>query len=155
MRKLQKEEQIKAYLQAGLDRSANKNDKKNKASHLSLTIEYALQIDHDTTGALRIKKNSMGKDWEKSPEKFYTFSKWCLARKVNLKESEMLARKATKFAKGNDFKAQVFHTVAEVCFIRGKLEDAIKFGDLAIENDPGNMSYSDAMDIYLEKWEKR
>ncbi len=120
-----------------------------------LRIEYILQIDHDTSKAIGTKKESMGEDWLKNPEKFFTFSKWCLERRINLEEAEWLARNAIKYAKGAEFKSQVYNTVAEICFVRDNLEDAISFLDLAIEQDPGNIQYQDKMDLYLGKWEKR
>jgi hypothetical protein len=51
-RKLEKEDQIKKYLQAGIDMSANAKDEKNKNAHNALKIEYMLQIEHDTVNGL-------------------------------------------------------------------------------------------------------
>jgi len=154
-RKLEKEEHVKKYLQAGLDFTSEARDKKNSDTHTSLLIEYALQVENDTIKAITMKKKSMGADWTKNPEKFYNYAKWCLQRKVALSEAETLARKAAHYAKGTEFKAQVLSTLAEICFAQGKLEEAIKFIDLAIEQDPGNTNYQDAQDIYLEQWGKR
>ncbi|UCC79881.1 MAG: tetratricopeptide repeat protein [Candidatus Zixiibacteriota bacterium] len=154
-RKLEKEEYVKKYLQAGLDAAAGSRDEKNRDTHTSLSIEYALQVENDTIKAITMKKKSMGTDWTKNPEKFYNYSKWCLERKVALSEAEMLAKKAAHLAKGAEFKAQVYNTIAEICFARGNLEEAIKIMDLAIEQDPGNMQYQDRQEQYLEQWEKR
>jgi tetratricopeptide (TPR) repeat protein len=72
-----------------------------------------------------------------------------------LPEAEYLARQATKYAQEGDFKAQVYSTLAELCYVQGKLEEAIEFVDLAIEQDPGNTNYQDNQDHYLKEWEKR
>jgi tetratricopeptide (TPR) repeat protein len=153
-RKLEKEDQVEKYLRAGLDLTANDTDEKNKGRHTSLQIEYMLQVEHDTTKAVAAQKNTLGSDWLRNPEKFYNFSKWCLERRVNLPEAEYLARQATQYAQDGDFKAQVYNTVAELCYVQGNLADAIKFSDLAIEQDPGNIGYRDNQDQYLEEWEK-
>ena len=154
-RRLEKEEHVKKYLQAGLDATAEASDKKTSDTHTSLLIEYALQVENDTIKAITMKKESMGADWTKNPEKFYNYSKWCLERKVALSEAEMLAKTAARYAKGAEFKAQVYNTIAEICFVRNKLEEAIEVIGLAIEQDPGNTQYQDAQDLYLEQWEKR
>jgi tetratricopeptide (TPR) repeat protein len=154
-RKLEREEYVKKYLQAGLDVTAGARDKKNKDKHTALQIEYALQVDNDTVKAITMKKQSMGPEWNKSPEKFYNYSKWCLERKVALSEAEYLAKTAARYAKGSEFKAQVYGTIAEICFVQGNLEEAIEFIDLAIEQDPGNTKYQDRQDHYLEQWGKR
>jgi tetratricopeptide (TPR) repeat protein len=154
-RKLEKENQVKKYLQAGIDLTANARDDKNKKTHNALKIEYMLQVEHDTARAIDAQKNSLGSDWLRNPEKFYGFSKWCLERRVNLPEAEYLARQATKYAQEGDFKAQVYNTVAELCYVQGKLAEAIEFVDLAIEQDPGNTGYQDNQDHYLQEWEKR
>ncbi len=154
-RKLEKEEYVKKYLQAGLDAAAVSGNRNNDDTHASLLIEYALQVENDTIKAITKKKESMGADWTKNPEKFYNYSKWCLERKVALSEAEFLAKKAAHLAKGAEFKAQVYNTLAEICYARGNLEEAIKIMDLAIEQDPGNTQYQDRQDQYLEQWEKR
>ncbi len=154
-RKLEKEEHVKKYLQAGLNITAESRDKKSSDTHTSLLTEYALQVENDTIKAITMKKESMGTDWTNNPEKFFNYSKWCLERKVALGEAEMLARTAVQYARGAEFKARIYNTVAEICFARDNLEEAIKYIDLAIEQDPGNTQYKDAQDLYLEQWEKR
>ncbi|UCE65891.1 MAG: tetratricopeptide repeat protein [Candidatus Zixiibacteriota bacterium] len=154
-RKLEKEGQVKKYLQAGIDLTANARDEKNKNTHNALKVEYMLQIEHDTVKAIAAQKSSLGPDWLRNPEKFYTFAKWCLERRVNLPEAEYLARQAAKYAQEGDFKAQVYNTVAELCYVQGKLAEAVEFADLAIGQDPGNTNYQDNQDRYLEEWEKR
>lgn len=154
-RKLEKEEYVKKYLQAGLKASDVSGGRKNDDTRTSLLIEYALQVENDTAKAITMKKESMGAEWTRSPDKFYNYSKWCLERKVALSEAELLARKAASLAKGAEFKAQVYNTLAEICFARGNLEEAIKIMDQAIEQDPGNTQYQDRQDQYLEQWGKR
>jgi tetratricopeptide (TPR) repeat protein len=154
-RQLGKEDYLKKYLQAGLDMAAGAPDQKNRDTHTALRIEYALQIEHDTSEALTMKKEDLGADWQKNPDKFYNFAKWCLERKVNLQEAEALARTAVNYAQDGEFKGQVLHTAAEICFARGNLEDAIAFIDQAIKQDPGNAAYMDAQDLYLENWGKK
>jgi tetratricopeptide (TPR) repeat protein len=151
-RKLHKEEYVKKYLDAGLKNSSQARDQKSRDDHTLLLIEYALQVENDTTKAINMKKQSLGADWTNNPEKFYNYSKWCLERKVALGEAETIARKAVRYAKAGEFKGQVYNTLAEICFARDKLEEAIKLMDLAIEQDPGNAAYHDKQDEYLEKW---
>lgn len=154
-RKLKKEDQVGKYLQRGIDLTANAADDKNRNIHKALKIEYLLQVDHDTVKAVNDQKSTLGEDWLRNPEKFYSFAKWCLERRVDLPEAEYLAREATKYAQDGDFKGQVYNTVAELCYVQGKLEDAIKFSDLAIEQDPGNINYQDNQEHYLEEWGKK
>jgi tetratricopeptide (TPR) repeat protein len=153
-RKLDKEGYVKKYLNAGLESTSQARDKNSRDDHTLLLIEYALQVENDTTKAINMKKQGLGADWTNNPEKFYNYSKWCLERKVALAEAETLARKALGYAKEGEFKGQVYNTLAEICFARDKLEEAIKLMDLAIEQDPGNAAYQDRQDEYLEKWGK-
>jgi tetratricopeptide (TPR) repeat protein len=154
-RKLKKEDQLEKYLQVGITLTANARDEKDKSKHDALKIEYMLQVEHDTAKAINAQKNSLGSDWRRKPDKFYNFAKWCLERRVNLPEAENIARHATKYAQDGDFKAQVYNTVAELCYVQGKLEEAIEFVDLAIGQDPGNTNYQDNQERYLKDWENR
>lgn len=154
-RKLGKEDRLRKYLQAGIDITSGAKNPKDRNTHSSLLIDYALQIQHDTSGALSMKKRDMGEGWKENPEQFYNFAKWCLERKVNLAEAETLARSALQYAKDGEFKASVYYTTAEICFERGDLENAIVFIGQAMKQDPGNTIYMDAQDKYLENWGKK
>lgn len=147
-RKKEQTNSIGFYLKAGVEaaqRSRNPNDAENLAV---LRADYALYVDHDTSGALEIRKTSLGQGWKKKPEKFYNFAKWCAERKINLGEAEFYARESVRLAADNEFKAKVLFTLAEICHAQGKLDEAISLVDQAIDLDPKQDSFFETLVQY-------
>jgi len=140
--------QIKKYLQAAIDITANRQDVKTQKDNALLKSEYALYVDKDTVKAIGIKKSTMPANWEKSPEEFYTFAKWCLERKINLEQAERFTRQAVQMASPGEFKGKVLSTLASICDARGNHQEAIKQIKLAIAEDPKNSSYSDLLEEF-------
>jgi len=149
-RKLNKTDQIDKYLQLGLKASANNKSPNMIKANNQLKIDYTLYIKKDTAKAIKIKKESLGQDWENNPDKFYSFSKWCLDRLINLDEAEMLARRASNMAEPGEFKAGVLGVLAEILYSRGKTDEAIKHINQAIAQNKKMDKYKQQLKKYLD-----
>ena len=136
-----KTNQIATYLQAGIDATANSQDKKTKESHDLFLADRALYISGDTAEAIRIRKASLGRDWEIDPARFYPFARWCFERRINLEEAEMYTRMAVDRASQGKFKAKLLNLLAEICNARGNTEEAVRLTEMAIDQDPDNEQY--------------
>lgn len=147
-RRMGQTDRISKYLQAGVEAASNSR-RPNDTKHLAdLEAEYALYADRDTSLAIDIKKNSLGGDWTKKPDKFYNFAKWCAVRKINLDEAEYYTRKAVKRAKGDEFSAKVRDTLAEIAYARGDLDEAIYLMEEVIRLNPEEEKYFDRLRQY-------
>jgi thioredoxin-related protein len=140
--------QIRKYLQAAIDITASRPDAKTQKDNALLKSEYALYVDKDTVRAIDIKKSTMPASWEKSPEEFYGFAKWCLEREINLEQAERFTRQAVQMASPGEFKGKVLSTLASICDARGNHQEAIKQIKLAIAEDPKNSSYKDLLEEF-------
>lgn len=150
-RKYDKTDRIAKYLQAGIDATASSRKESVRESHLLFLADYALYVSQDTIEAIQTKKTSMGDNWSSDPEKYYGYAKWCLERKIGLEEAEHYAREAGKRAYAGEFRAKVLNTLAEICYIRGNANEAIRLIEMAIEQDPENDSYREQLERFREK----
>jgi tetratricopeptide (TPR) repeat protein len=140
-RKVGRTDDIAKYLQAGIDITDSREDKKSKDQHTTLIADQALYVKKDTAGAISIKKESLGPDWGKKPQIFYSFAKWCLERNIDLSEAEKFASKAIEGSTEGKFRASILVTLADIYKARGKTDDAVKTMELAIQQDPQNSYY--------------
>ncbi len=147
-RKYDKTDRIAKYLQAGIDATANSRKESVRESHMLFLADYALYVNEDTVEAIKIKKTSMGDNWSSDPEKYYGYAKWCLERKIRLEEAEHYAREAGKRAYAGEFRAKVLNTLAEICFVRGDMSEAIRLIEMAIEQNPENDSYREQLERF-------
>ena len=138
-KKLGMSDRIGKYLQAGLNITAG--DSRYKEKHENFRADSALYIRKDTALCLEIKKASMGDNWINERDKFYMFSKWCLDREINLEEAEIHARRAIDLVYPGKYRARVYNTVAEICYARGDINEAISMIFLAAKEDPDNILY--------------
>ena len=140
-RKFENTDSLPKFLDSGIQAATdNRHPEYNEDRHL-LIAEHALQISHDTAKAIEIKEISMGDDWERNPNKFYNYSKWCLERKINLGAAEMYARRAVEVSANPEFKARVLSTLTDIYEARGNLQGALEAMEMAIENHPENPYY--------------
>jgi hypothetical protein len=100
---------------------------------------------------VEIRKTSLGTGWENNPEKFFNFAKWCLERKIDLEEAETFARQAVDWASSDKLKVSVYNTLAGICEIRRKLDDAIRAMQIATGQDPSNEKYATELDRLTAK----
>ncbi len=149
-RKYDKTGRIAKYLQAGIDATSNGRKESVRESHMLFMADYALYVNIDTAEAVNIKKTSLGDNWLSNPEKYYGYAKWCLERKIKLDEAEHYAREAGKRAYAGEFRAKVLNTLAEIVFIRGDTNEAIRLIDMAIEQDPEKDSYKEQRKRFQE-----
>jgi tetratricopeptide (TPR) repeat protein len=144
-RKFYRAKDAKKYLQAGIDIALGPNENKKDPMYRTLLADYKLYIEDDTTLATKIKKITLGQGWEEDRDKFYDYAQWCLEREINLEEAELYARKAINLVYPGMYRARVLNTVADICFARGKVEEAIKMINAAIDEDPDNRLYQNQL----------
>lgn len=147
-RKMGKTDLITKYLLAGINATAGSQISQLRESHELLRADYALHVAGDTTGAITLKKKVMGEGWQDNRDKFYEFAKWCLERKINLREAEEYARQTVNLVYPGRIRAMVLNTVAEIVYARGDIEKAIGVIKLAIEQEPENDFYADQLERF-------
>lgn len=147
-RKFDRTEKLDKYLETGMQSAININTEQMNARYNDLKAERQLQLQYDTLGAVKTKKFSLGRGWENDRNKFYSFADWCLERKINLEEAEMYALKAINLTQPGPYRARAYHTAAEICYQRGKIEQALENIDAAIAEHPDNPFYKEERTRY-------
>jgi tetratricopeptide (TPR) repeat protein len=150
-RRVGRTETLKKYLQAGIEATSGSTNSTIQAYYVLLKADYALHVDGDTAEAVRIKKESQGPGWEQDRDKFYSFARWCLQRKIDLEEAEMYARKAINLVYPGRARAIVYNTLAEICAARGERQKALKAMELAVRENPDNEYYRKQLEEFREK----
>ncbi len=154
-RKYNNTENLEKYLDYALKSLKQTNTVNLTRMRMLLLSEHALLIKGDTVAAIEIQKSSLGDGWENNPPRYYRFVRWCLEREINLEEAEMYARKAVESAPEGEFKAGVYKTLAEVCYARGKLDEAVIAIENAIDIDAGNHEYMNLWEKYVAELEDK
>jgi tetratricopeptide (TPR) repeat protein len=154
-RKLDKTDDLRKYIQAGLDLTAKATDNKNRSYHQQFQMDYVLHVEHDTTRAIGMKKASLGDGWETSPDKFYDFAEWCLERKINLEEARKFAVQATEIASAGVSKGRTIKTAAEIYDAMGDTKKAVGLMEEAMEQDPSNSYYEELWNDFRRKLQGR
>nr|MBN2277339.1 thioredoxin family protein [candidate division Zixibacteria bacterium] len=124
------------YLQKGLDLTRATQTEESIAAYDLFRGDQALYARHDTAGAIVIQQTSLGPDWQKDPEKYFAFARWCLERKIHLDEAETYARQALQRATGDRFRAMIMATIGQICEARGNSDQAEAMYKAAVETDP-------------------
>lgn len=149
-RKLERTENIIPYINAAIKATEGRDGNLEK-DNILLKSESALYIEKNSAKATTIKKSTLSPGWENKPDQFYSYSKWCLERKINLEEAESFARKAVNMASPGKFRGKILSTLSSICDVREKHDAAVQFIQKALENDPGNKSYSEKLAEFKEK----
>jgi len=127
---------LESYLMAGIEATSRRTDEAGIGLHRDLLADYALHALGDTTEALSVKKKALGDGWEKNLAKCFQFGEWCFRRNINLADAERYVRMATDKATGDKFRASHLRMLAEICFARGKTQEAIQLADQALALEP-------------------
>jgi len=150
-RKSDRSEAIAKYLQAAIAATENPSNPGFKKDNILLKSEYALCIEKDTVEAINLKVSTLSKDWLNKPDDYYGYAKWCLDHKVDLANAEMLAKKAIGMASPGEFRGKVYNTLAMICATRENYTDAVKYMQLAIQDDSKTGFYNDMLDELIKK----
>lgn len=154
-RKFDNTDSLQKYLDAGIEAANKSQIPKDKETRYLLVAEHALQIAHDTAKAIEIKELSMGSGWDKNPDKFYEYARWCLERKVDLGQAEYFARMAVSACPDGEQKARVLNVLAEIYDARGNYQGAIEAAQMAVENHPENPFYQTQLEKFQEELAKQ
>jgi len=127
---------IEPYLTAGIEATFRRTDEAGIDLHRDLLADYALHVLNDTTEALSVKKRALGERWESDPERYFRFGEWCYRRNINLAAAEEYVRRASQKASGDKFQATHLRLLAEICYARGKVDEAIELANQALTLDP-------------------
>ncbi len=142
------------YLMGGIKALAGLKDSRSSEARIDFKADYSLYAKHDTTEALAIKQNSLGNNWQNDPERFYKYSKWCLARLIDLDKAEHYVRLASKRASSGEFRASVLQTLAKICDARGNTAEAVGIMQKCLEEAPDDVRYSEYLDGLIDKLER-
>jgi tetratricopeptide (TPR) repeat protein len=150
-RKFDNYKYLEKYLQAGINATANSRDRKFMFSHENLKADYEFHIKGDSAGASRIKVASLGKDWNKKPNKVFELVKWYAERKIFLTTAKQYCDWLLTTAQEDKHKAQVYNSLADVYEGMGNIEKAYEAIETAISLDPDHPLYKTNFDEILEK----
>jgi len=142
-------DRIAKYLEAGARATSSLTDQQGIAMNRDLVADYALHVLNDTARAIGIKKLALGKGWETDPARYYQYGEFCLQRKIDLLQAENYVRMATNKASDGKFKAKHLRLLAEILFVLGRTDEAIRTGEEAIDQDPTSAYF----DEKLKKWQ--
>jgi tetratricopeptide (TPR) repeat protein len=149
-RKKGQTDRLRKYIRAGLLATENTTNPYLKDYYTNFQVDWALYIEGDTAKAISLKKRSLPAGWEDDPGEFFKFARYCLERKINLEEAESHARRAAQRVRPGPTAAQVYATLAEICFELGNYHDAVAFGEEAVIQDPSSPHYQDHLERYQE-----
>jgi thioredoxin-related protein len=127
---------IEKYLMAGIERTAKRTDQAGLDLHRDLLSDYSLHVLNDTTEAVIIKKKALGARWNTDPVRYFRFGEWCLRRNINLDEAEHYIRLATEQTTEDKPRAAHLRVLAELCFARGRTDEAIRLANESLALDP-------------------
>ncbi len=135
-------DRIGPYLKAGIGASSSRRDDKGRKLNADLKADFALYSEHDTLGAIAIKKAALGENWTTDLNTYYPFGSWCYERRINLVEAQRYVQHASDRASDGAFKARHLSLLANICEARGLIDEAVRHAEQAVEQDPENESYT-------------
>ncbi len=97
-----------------------------------VSVDFAVIIDKDPQGALRLKRKLLPSGWESRPSDLNKFAWWCFQNSINLEEAEKLARKAVSLSEPGREQANYLDTLAELVNLRGDTAGAIELIEKAL-----------------------
>ena len=139
-------DRIGPYLKAGISASSERRDDKGRKLNADLKADFALHAEHDTLGAIAIKKAALGENWTTDLNTYYPFGSWCYERRINLVEAQRYVQHACKRASDGPFKAKHLSLLANICEARGFIDEAVRHAEQAVEQDPEKESYTEQLD---------
>jgi tetratricopeptide (TPR) repeat protein len=145
-RKFDRTDSLAKYIDLALKLSAGQTDARTVESRTLLLAEKALQLEGDTARALSLKKSTLGSNWGRNPKVMYEYAKWCLKRKVNLREAEEITQKVVDFTPEGELRARVYSVLADILVEQGRLKEAAQTVVTAIENHPENPFYVEKLE---------
>jgi tetratricopeptide (TPR) repeat protein len=124
------------YLKAAVEETARSKEEGVLNKRLNLLADYALYIAKNPDQAVAHKKEAQPKGWMEDAVQLNEFAWWCFENRVNLPEAERLALKGVELAKPGREKANICDTLAEICNVLGRTEDAVRYSRQAVSEDP-------------------
>jgi len=141
----------KKYVQAGLDVTANAQDRKFSLSHENIMADYKLHFEGDSAAASQIKISILGPGWNKSPNKVLQLARWYAEREVYLDSAYRYCSWLLSVANDDKQQAQVYSIVAMIYDARGDLDKAFTAAKKAVELDADHPFYQNQFDEFLER----
>jgi hypothetical protein len=142
---------LEPYAQPALEAAEDLEDENLQPLARDVRIAKALVMDGDPERAVALEREALPEGWQEDAGELNEFAWWCFENEVNLAEAETLARKGVELAESSSQRAMILDTVAEICHLRGKCDEAVSLMAEAVEEDPGNEHYQQQ----LERFEKR
>ncbi len=144
---------MEKFLKLGLEASADNDDPGIQRTHILMQVDYNLYITGDTMSAIDHKKSTMKSGWTEDAVSLNSFAWWCYENMVNLEEAETLARKGAELSEPGHSKAMILDTVAHILKARGNIEEAIKFMEQAIAEDPEYKQWPKTLEKFKKELE--
>jgi tetratricopeptide (TPR) repeat protein len=145
---------LEPYAGPALEAGESVEEESLERLHRNVRIAKALVLDQDPERAVALKKESMPDGWKDDPDQLNEFAWWCFENEVNLAEAEQMARKGVELAEPGSQRARILDTVAEICNLRGKCEEAVSLMARAVEDDPDNEHYQSQLERFEQRLEE-
>ena len=142
---------VAKYLSIGINSAKDSDDPDVKELNDYLQIDYSLYVEKDTAKAVEYKKATLGDNWMEDPQQLNSFAWWCYENNCDLVEAETLAKKAVDLSEPGSSRAMILDTVAHICKSLGKDDEAIKYMEMAVQDDPGNKAYESTLETFKQE----
>lgn len=149
--RLEKTDEMTKYLERGIEAAGKTTDEEILRSATTIKIDYNLYVTGDKNKAIELKKSTYDEGWTEDPGRLNSFAWWCYVENVNLEEAEKLAIKAVELSEPGHEKAMILDTVANLCKAQGKMDDAIKYMEMAVAEDPDDEGFKETLEKFKEE----
>lgn len=147
-KRTEKMDEQKKYLERGIAAAAKTNDDNIESYTKELHIEYNLHFTGDKNKAVELKKTTYNDGWTEDSGQLNSFAWWCYENNVNLEEAEQLAIKAFNLAEPGRSRAMILDTAAHICKSLGNTVDAIKYMEMAVNEDPDDEGWKETLESF-------
>jgi tetratricopeptide (TPR) repeat protein len=142
---------IEKYVQAGIQVTANSQNRSFQMSHVNIQADYRLYFEKDSAEAAQLKISTLGPDWNKKPNKVLQLTQWYAERAIYLDTAFRYCDWLLSIANEDKQKAQAYSVQAMIYDARGDLNKAFEAAKTALELDPDHPMYQNQFEDFLER----
>ncbi len=128
--------------------AATKGIEELAPGRLELSIKYALSAEKDHEKAVRLKRKSMGEDWQDSADDLNAYAWWCFKNRLDMADGKDFALRAVELATDPGRKADILDTAAAICSTMKNHQEAVDLMQRAVEFNPNRPRYQTKLEKY-------
>ncbi len=139
---------FKNYLELGMKAYTKANDENLSRHNTEFEIAYNLNFTGEKNKAVELKRSTYEDGWTEDANALNSFAWWCYENMINLEEAEKLAVKGVNLAQPGRSKAMILDTAAHICKALGNNDDAIKYMEMAVNEDPDDAGWQETLEEF-------